>query len=263
MENIVSNMEIKDVNYKVPSLERGLDILEFLSVRKGGVSLQEIKRELDLSQTTAYRILNTMARHGFIAIDEKTKLYSLTRKMLSLGFRTLEEHDLLKKTIPYLHSLRDEIKETVCFGVLGEEKGVFIEQAQGLHTFRFVLSPGKSFDLHCSAPGKAIMAYLPRAARERYLKQMKYEIYNDRTISNESDYIEELKKVKKEGYALDNEEEISGVICIGVPIFNYTKTPCGSIWISGPKDRLDAETIADIAMKIKETATKVSQELGY
>lgn len=123
--------------------------------------MQDIKSALDISQTTAYRILNTLVRLEYLYFNEETKKYKLSRKLLTLGFRTLNEHSLLETVLPHLRDLRDRVKETACFGVLGDEKGIFIEQAQGYHTFRFVLSPGKPFELHCSAPGKAIMAYLP------------------------------------------------------------------------------------------------------
>ena len=199
----------------------------------------------------------------YLIYNEETKRYKLSRKLLTLGFRSLNEHNLLETVLPRLRDLRDQVKETACFGVLGEEKGIFIEQAQGHHTFRFILSPGKSFELHCSAPGKAIMAYLPNTVRDRYLSYMKFERYNARTITDRDTYLEELEKVRKQGYALDNEEEMSGVICIGAPIFNYTGYPCGAIWISGPKDRLVKEVIRVSAESIRKVALNVSAELGY
>ena len=228
-----------------------------------GETLQNIKSDLDISQTTAYRILNTLVRLDYLIYNEETKRYKLSRKLLTLGFRSLNEHNLLETVLPRLRDLRDQVKETACFGVLGEEKGIFIEQAQGHHTFRFILSPGKSFELHCSAPGKAIMAYLPNTVRDRYLSYMKFERYNARTITDRDTYLEELEKVRKQGYALDNEEEMSGVICIGAPIFNYTGYPCGAIWISGPKDRLVKEVIRVSAESIRKVALNVSAELGF
>ena len=153
-------MEKVDENYKVPNLEKGIAVLEYLSLRSAGETLQDIKSALDISQTTAYRILNTLVRLEYLNFSEDTKRYKLSRKLLTLGFRSLNEHNLLETVLPHLRDLRDQVKETACFGVLGDEKGIFIEQAQGHHTFRFVLSPGKPFELHCSAPGKAIMAYL-------------------------------------------------------------------------------------------------------
>ncbi len=72
---------------------------------------------------------------------------------------------------------------------------------------------------------------------------MEFTRYNARTITTRDAYLEELEKVRKLGYAMDNEEELNGVICIGAPIFNYTGYPCGAIWISGPKDRLSKEVV--------------------
>ena len=223
-------MEKVEENYKVPNLEKGIAVLEYLSLRSAGETLQDIKSALDISQTTAYRILNTLVRLEYLYFNEETKKYKLSRKLLTLGFRTLNEHNLLETVLPHLRDLRDRVKETACFGVLGDEKGIFIEQAQGYHTFRFVLSPGKPFELHCSAPGKAIMAYLPNTVRDRYLSYMTFPRYNDRTITSREVYLRELESVRKKGYAIDNEEEMSGVICVGAPILNYTGYPCGAIW---------------------------------
>lgn len=263
MESVVSNVEKIEDNYKVPNLEKGIGVIEYLSLFPFGQSLQEIKTALDISQTTAYRILNTLVRLEYLVYNDSTKKYKLTRKLLTLGFRSLNEHNLLETVLPRLRELRDIVKETACFGVLGSEKGIFIEQAQGHHTFRFVLSPGKFFDLHCSAPGKAIMAFLPNTMQNQYLSYMTYTRYNERTITCEEEFLQELEKVRKNGYAMDNEEELNGVICVGAPIFNYNGYPCGAIWISGPKDRLTPEVVLSSAQQIKEITKLISSELGY
>lgn len=263
MEKAEECTEKTEENYKVPNLEKGIAVLEYLSLYSLGKTLQAIKSELDISQTTAYRILNTLVRLGYLIYNEDTKHYKLSHKLLSLGFKSLNEHNLLEVVLPHLRNLRDLVKETACFGVLGDQKGIFIEQAQGHHTFRFVLSPGKPFELHCSAPGKAIMAYLPSNVRDYYLTQMEFTRYNARTITTSEAYMDELEKVRKLGYAMDNEEELSGVLCIGAPIFNYTSYPCGAIWISGPKDRLPKDVVRNSVECIKETAQIISKELGY
>lgn len=262
MESPVPNME-KEENYKVPNLEKGIAVMEYLAGYPEGQTLQEIKGTLAISQTTAYRILNTLVRLEYLAYEETTKRYKLTRKLLTLGFRALNEHNMLEIVLPRLRELRDKVQETACFGVLGKEKGVFIEQAQGHHTFRFVLTPGKTLELHCSAPGKAMMAFLPDVIRNRYLSAMTFPRYNERTITDRESYLLELEKVRRTGYALDNEEEMSGVVCVGAPIFNYKGYPCGAIWISGPKDRLTPEVAISAAHRIKEVTHTISCELGY
>lgn len=251
------------INYRVPNLEKGLAVLDYLALQSGGRTLQEIKLELEISQTTAYRILNTMVRAEYLVYDEGCRRYRLSRKLLSLGFHALNEHQLLETIFPYLRELRDATLETACFGVMGEEKGIFIDQAEGAHTFSFKLSPGKPLELHCSAPGKAIMAFLPEAVRKRYLACMDFKQFNERTITSCEAYLKELDEVFERGYATDREEELTGVICIGAPIFNYKGYPCGAIWISGPKERLPEDMIRTDAALIKDIAARASAELGY
>lgn len=263
VKNRLLYMKNTEINYNVPNLEKGLAIIDYLALNNKGKSLQEIKEDLDISQTTAYRILNTMVRHGYLGYNEENKNYRLTSKLLTNGFKAINENNLLETVLPYLPVLRDRVKETVCFGVLGEKKGVFIEQASGIYAFSFTLTPGKSFELHCSAPGKAIMAYLPVIVRDRYISKMEFKRYNERTITNKEDYLKELEKVFNNGYALDNEEELRGVICIGVPLFDYKGYPCGAIWISGPKDRLPDEIIKEDVSFIKDVANTISRQLGY
>lgn len=250
-------------SYKVPNLEKGIAVLELLSENQSGMTLQELKNKLEISQTTAYRILNTLVRLGYLHYDEMSRIYRLTKKMLAIGYRSIHEHNLLEVVLPQLRKLRDEVKETVCFGVLGESKCLFVEQANGLHPFSFVLTPGKEIELHCSAPGKAIMAFLPENIRKTYLDKMTYGKYNSRTIDNEHDYLKELEEIKRAQVAFDREEELTGVMCIGAPIFDYDAYPCGSIWISGPKDRMPEELINVFTNKILDIAQSISLELGY
>ena len=112
MENTEQSLEKTDDNYKVPNLEKGIAVIEYLSSRSEGETLQAIKVALDISQTTAYRILNTLVRLDYLSFDEDTKRYKLTRKLLTLGFRSLNEHNLLETVLPHLRDLRDRVKET-------------------------------------------------------------------------------------------------------------------------------------------------------
>jgi DNA-binding IclR family transcriptional regulator len=249
--------------YTVPNLEKGIKILELLAYSGKSMTLHDIRKEVRISQTTAYRILQTLVRHGYLSQSKDSKKFKLSRKMLTVGFQSIQEQSILEMVLPEMRKLRDVVKETVSFGVMGEEKGLFIEQILGTHPFCFVHAPGKLFELHCSAPGKAMMAFMPEITRKSYLEKMKYEIYNRNTITSEEAYLKELNKVRDRGYALDMEEELYGVVCVGAPVFNYTNVPCGSIWISGPKDRLSEEVITMVANAIMAVTRNISFELGY
>lgn len=105
-------MEINN-EYKVPNLEKGIAIIELLTGNKEGLTLQEIKAETEISQTSAYRILNTLVRLGYLFYDDENKRYRLTRRILTMGFRTVGEHGLLEAVLPNLRELRNRVKETV------------------------------------------------------------------------------------------------------------------------------------------------------
>ncbi len=259
----------REDTYNVPGLEKGLQIIELLSRKNSGLTLQDVVREVEVTPTTAYRILSTLVRMEYVNYSEKGKIYRLTRKMLRLGYQVLGEHDLMEHLLPALRSLRDVVKESVFFGVLNDEKGVLIEQAQGIYPFKFVLSQGASFELHNSAPGKAMLAFLPTATREYYLDKINYQSYTPYTITTRSAYVKELEKVRQQGYATDFEETFMGVICIGAPVFNFEGLPIGAIWVSGPNLQL---TVAEHEYKHKyenivenllKTTRALSLELGY
>lgn len=262
MENMPADLVIEEP-YKVPNLEKGLGVLELLSYSPIGMTLQEIKQELEISQTTTYRILNTMVRLGYLFYNDKIKKYRISKKILAMGLRSIEEHDILESVLPHMRSLRNHVKETVCYGVIGNEKILFIEQAIGTHPFCFVLSPGKVIDLHCSAPGKAVLAFMEPSVRESYLRLMTYEKYNENTLTCETDLLKELEQVAQCGYALDQEEEMIGVVCLGAPIINCHGIPIGAIWLSGPCSRLSPAVLERYALLLLETTHTISYELGY
>lgn len=253
----------EEVKYNVPGLERGIEIIEYLTSSPKGQTLQDICHKLEIPQTTAYRILCTLVRCEYVTYCEDTKRYKLSMKILMLGYRTLRDYSLLESVLPRMKELRDLIHETVCFGVLGDRDGILIEQVQGDRAFCFTMTLGKSFELHCSAPGKAIMANLPRVERDKYLSRMTFTRHNERTITNRELYEKELDRVYELGFAVDLEEELTGVVCVGAPILNHVGYPCGAIWTSAPKDRVMVDNAEFVKQNIKSVAMQISKEMGY
>lgn len=258
----ITSVKVEE-QYKVPGLEKGIAIIEYLSDKSQGLTLHEIKTRLDLSQSSAYRILNTLVRLGYVIFNDEAKSYTLSKKMLTLGFRVLREHDLLEAVLPRMRELRDQVKESVFFGVLGDERGIFIEQAQGLYPFKFVVTPGSSFELHSSAAGKAILAFANPHLCEYYISKINFEAYTATTITNESDFKVELNRVRLQGYAIDAEETLRGVVCVGAPILGYDGSAVGAIWVSGPLDRMGGDTLQQMTSNLLKTTSQISIQMGY
>ncbi len=254
---------IEEVKYNVPGLERGIEIIELLTKYPKGRTLQEIYIKLTIPQTTAYRILCTFIRCEYVIYCEETKRYRLSMKILMLGYSTLRDYSIAENVLPRMRELRDSLHETICFGVLGDGCIILVEQVQGDKAFCFTMSLGTSFDLHCSAPGKAIMANLPNVESEKMLNKMSFTRHNERTIVDKTAYKQELDQVFKSGYAMDLEEELTGVMCIGAPILNHVGYPCGAIWTSAPKDRILKNNLDNFISRIKSVAAQISRDMGH
>jgi len=162
-----------------------------------------------------------------------------------------------------MHSLRDKHKETVALGILRGNNGMVLNEVQGTHLFRFVLEPGRKFNLHTSVAGKSILAFLPKSESEELIDKIDFKSFNERTIASKSDFLKTLKKVKKNGYASDKAEEIDGMHCIGAPIFNRQGLPIAAIWISGPSMRIHEKEFHEIGESVRKHADSISFSLGY
>jgi len=262
----MSNSKAKDsgqTNYHVPNLVRALKILELLTEHPAGLNTTQITSLLDFPRNSVFRITSTLLESGYLIRDEETKVFQLSQKLLTMGYSALSEQNLVEKSLGPMRKLRDIIKETVPLGILNGYEGLIIEEIRGLHSFRYVLEPGRKFNLHTSAPGKAIVAFLPDEKREEVVKKIKFTVYNERTISNKQDYINVLDQVRKTGYAVDHAEEIEGMHCVGAPIFNRHGYPVAAIWITGPSFRVREKDFKKIGPKVKKTGLRISKALGY
>ncbi|TXE07228.1 IclR family transcriptional regulator [Seonamhaeicola algicola] len=251
-------------NYNVPNLERGLLIIELLANHSKGLTLTEIIDVLDISKTSAFRIINTLIFKNYLQKNETTKKITLSRKMLTLGISSMNEQSIVEMSIDVMRALRDELKESVMLGViLGSKKGTILEQVSSSYPVKLFVERGTQFNLHSSVGGKSILAFLPDEESDSIIKQMTLTKYTKNTITSKVTFREQLKDVKKKGYAIDNGEDIQGIHCIGAPIFDEYGYPVASLWITAPHGRLPHDEFHKKGKIVSKYALDISEKLGY
>lgn len=250
-----------DSRYQVPNLERALVIMEHLLDHPDGLTLAELTTGLKLPKNSVFRITNTLLAHGYLNRDTSAKRFSLSRKLLKMGQMSLADKPIVPSAIDIMQECRDEIQETVLIGTLVESEFVVMEQVLGSHPFKFSIDLGVRLQIHVSAPGKAMLAYLPERELEKLLKGYRFVRYNEQTITSKRGLMEELRAIRECGFSLDRGEQLHGIHCVSAPIFNRHKRPVAAIWITGPVDRLPKEAFPDLGKTMRSYADQISEQL--
>lgn len=261
LRDFLARADAAIVEFKVPNLIRGLSVLELLREYPDGLGITEIGEKLKLPKNSAFRIAQTLDALGYLNRDDQSKKYTLSKRLLTLGSAATGDSGLIEKAWDAMVELRDFTGETVLIGTIAENRGVALEQVPSTHAFKFAIAAGTTFDLHASAPGKAMLAKLPEAEAEAILQKLSFTRYNDRTITDRAAFRRELEQVRRDGYAIDRAEAIDGCHCIAAAILDRRGRPVAAIWATGPSNRLTSDQFETIGHRFAEAAEIISHRL--
>jgi DNA-binding IclR family transcriptional regulator len=241
----------------VPALERGLSILESLSKSKHGLSLSQLTRSLGLPKSSVHCLLLTFERHGYLYRDDGSGKYRLGLRICDLANVALSGVMLREQAAPFLNQLRENTQLAVHMAVLEQDEVVVIEKVEplALHVNSWI---GKRMDVHCTALGKSLTAYLSDEQVEALVRRHGLLRHNDNTIATLKRLKQELEQVRKQGYSIDDEEEEIGVRCIGVPILCRDREAVAAISISGTTAQVNAENRDILVAKVKAAAAAIA-----
>jgi IclR family transcriptional regulator, KDG regulon repressor len=247
----------------VKSVSRALDIITLVSMKKGGMGVTEISKQIDINKSSVHRILSTLVQYNYIEQDIESGRYKLGYKFLEMGSKLLESIDLREEAKPFLEELENETNEVIHLVVFDQGEVVYIEKLEGNETLRMHSKVGKRAPMHCTSVGKAILAHLPTNVVIDILDRKGMPIHTDKTIRDKDVFIQELKQVKQTGFALDLEENEYGITCIAAPIFDHSRKVIAAVSISGPTLRMQDERLLHLQHKIIQIGKQISARLGF
>jgi DNA-binding IclR family transcriptional regulator len=252
----------KDDIYYIEVLGKTVDILDaFVHAEKPFLSLQELSVSTGLNKNTVFRVLYTLAEHGYITKEKH--LYRLGQKMADLGNARLHGQDLVTVAGPYLTSLRDDFGETVNLGVLSGGNVCYVDVRESNKRFRLAERIGGTDPLHSTALGKAQLAFLPQDEVRDLMKKWSMKKYTAHTITSLSALLTDLKRIRTVGYALDDQESMLGAFCIAAPILDAAKRPVGAISIAGPMVRFNESHLPKVSVALLRAAAEIHEKLGF
>jgi len=247
----------------VKSVSRALDIITMLSLKKGGLGVTEISKQIDINKSSVYRILSTLVQYGYVEQDEETGRYKLGYKFLEISSKLLDSIDLRSEARPFLQELENETNEVVHLVVYDQGEVVYIEKLEGNELLRMHSKVGKRAPMHCTSVGKAILSQLPDNVVEGIIERKGMPVHTIHTITDKEVFMKELEQVREKGYALDLEENELGITCIAVPIFDHTGKVVSAVSISGPTIRMTEERLEQLHKRMITIGKQISERLGY
>lgn len=251
----------------VQSIERVSIILDVLSEYPQGLSLGHLSAETGLNKGTAHRLVSSLVFLDYVRQDAETKRYSLGFKLVELGNRLLNQIDLRTEARPFLMELAERTKETVHLVILDRFEVLYIDKVEAAVQptgLRMVSMLGSRIPAHCSSVGKVLLAEMPEENVKEMAQKRGLPRRTKNTITGLSKLLKHLKLVKKNGYALDDEENEIGVRCVGAPVRNQQGEVIAAISVSVPAIRIEALMLqTEFKEWVMQTALKISEKLGY
>ena len=252
---------VTDSGFSTPSLDRALAVLECLGQHPEGLGLSELAAELGLSLNFVYRVTQALTVHGYVHRDAGKQL-RVGAKLLSLCQPVTDDVPLTEAALPALRWLSAQTGETAHLGIVAGAEGLVLERVIGRALIKFYVERGTRFPLHTSAPGKAILAFMPESERGTILRQMNFERFQAWTIGTREEFEKCLEMVRAQGSATDAGEHLEGHHCLGAPIFDAEGMAVASIWITGPSQRLSEELMVTLAPTVKRAGDMASAALA-
>ncbi len=212
-------------------------ILSYLSSCENAQPLHTIAKETNLTNSTALKILDTLAFIGYVRKDNESKKFILGPSIIKYANKSIHQLDIKQISQPHLEKLQEETTETVHLGIKNNSNIVYISKIESKNPVSLYSQVGKNIPMYCSAMGKAILADGSDEELEQYLHENKLLRRTETTITTKSAFLKEIVNIRRQGYAYDNSEYEDDIFCIGTSITlngeNY-----GAISVSIPKYRL-------------------------
>jgi IclR family acetate operon transcriptional repressor len=245
------------------STSRLFQIIEFLACSRDWVSLRTMARELHISAASAYRSLNSLKELGYVRQQSEDARYQLTLKIAWVSAQVLENVQLRQIAHPFLQNLTSITNETTHLAVLEGREFVYIDKVDNTQAMRMRSRVGQRGQLHCTAAGKSLLAFMPESELLPVLNALKFQPVTENTITDPKRFQLHLSQVRRLGYAVDDEENEVGIRCIGSPIYDHAGRLAGALSISGWTITMTRERVPQLAPELIQTCQRISNELGF
>ena len=244
------------------SVKKALELLDHFTPERPELSLAEISREVDAHKSSVFRVLTTLEAAGFLEKDRQSGKYRLGLKILDLAGRVWGRHDIRQIASPYMEELARETGEVIHLAVLDGADIVYLEKKGQGQVLTVATRVGGRNPAYASSMGKILLADLPESELKRVLGPGKLKKLTPNTITEMPRLLEELGRIREQGFALDNEETFPGIRCVGAPIRDSGGRVIAAVSVTVPLQRMSDERVRELWRLVTNTARMISERVA-
>ncbi|HZQ60870.1 MAG TPA: IclR family transcriptional regulator [Casimicrobiaceae bacterium] len=239
-----------------------LALLRAFDVDEEWLGVRELARMLDLNSASVHNLLSTLVSAGFVEQDAKTRKYRLGLGLIKLAGVKLAQLDIVAVASPLMKELMEATGETITLSVLHGDELLYLAKLESPQPVRVASRIGGSAPIHCSANGKALLAFRSEVEIDRLLAKP-LRRFTEATVIDRAKIKEDLNRVRSQDYATDFGAYIDGVHAVAAPVRDAQNQVIASIGVIAPAARLQRSKVAQRAAQAIKTARAIALGLGW
>lgn len=241
---------------KVSSITRVLQIVESVSYASTPLTPLELSQQLEIPKPTIHRLIQQLVDEGFVAVDFQGSIIP-GKRVRDISMALWQQRHFYNERQVILEKLVEDIKETCGIGVPYDNHILHTNKVQTKLPIQIYLPVGAKFPMWCTATGKLYLSQLKPASRKKILKNLTMHQYTKNTMTDVNVLSNELDKLAELGYGRDNEEFISEMVSVSVPILDKKNRYMASLFVHAPTIRISMDEIKEYLPRLQKAATEI------
>ncbi|MWB97550.1 IclR family transcriptional regulator [Agromyces seonyuensis] len=265
MSTTTDAVESSETSRRRQPLARGIELLTYMvESPKDAHGVRELAGRLDVSPSTAHRLITDLEKLGLVRRAEVGTSYRLGLEFLRLAWLTTDRYPSQELALGVLHELVSETGESAFSSLYNEQRRsmMFTTAVESPHPLRYTLPLQQWLPLHGGASGLAILAYTPDEVQREVAYGPLTKLTPD-TVTDPESLLERLAEIRRDGYAITHSERIEGAVAIAAPVFGLTPgSVAGAAGISIPEFRFDQSKTLELAHAVRRAADRISANIS-
>lgn len=249
------------IMYEAPIVKKAFQILQLIARQDKRMTISDLSRELGIGKSTVHGILHALRKAGAVARDDRTRCYSLGLALFELGRKAYGRIDLKDIARPFMEDLMRTTRQSVFLGIRADDHVLILDLVESTQDLKITAPIGAKLPLLIGAVGKIFIAGMEDGEAAQFVRSASLRRDTDRSITNPECYLDETRRAREAGYALDDGEYIQGVRAVAAPVRAPGSQP-SAIWVVGFTQSMADASMPVIAMETKCAADAISRKAG-